>query len=278
MHAQDKVAMRERLSGVGIPCPAWALVATVAELEEFGAGLGWPVVVKTPRGGYDGRGVRLIESAAEAADWLERGPLLAEAKVAFTRELAVQVARSPHGQAAVYPVVETIQRAGICREVIAPAAIDDDHALAAQGAALAIAAELKVVGMLAVELFDTPDGVLVNELAMRPHNSGHWTIEGASTSQFEQHLRAVLDLPLGDTSMTAPYVAMSNVLGGELAEMYSGYLHCFAHDPGVRIHMYGKDVRPGRKVGHTTALGDDAEDVRARAQHAAAFLRGDIDG
>ena len=135
-----------------------------------------------------------------------------------------------------------------------------------------------MTGVLAVEMFDTPSGVLVNELAMRPHNSGHWTIEGSRTSQFEQHLRAVLDLPLGDTSMTAPYVAMSNVLGGDIAEMYSGYLHCFAHDPGVRIHMYGKDVRPGRKVGHTTALGDDAEDVRARAQHAAAFLRGDIDG
>jgi 5-(carboxyamino)imidazole ribonucleotide synthase len=220
-----------------------------------------------------------VSSAGDAQDWLARGrPLLAEERVAFTRELAVLVARSPHGQAAVWPVVETVQVDGICREVLAPAAVSEEHALVAQQVALRIAEGLGVTGVLAVEMFDTPDGVLVNELAMRPHNSGHWTIEGSRTSQFEQHLRAVLDLPLGDTSMTAPYVAMSNVLGGDIAEMYSGYLHCFAHDPGVRIHMYGKDVRPGRKVGHTTALGEDAEDVRARAQHAAAFLRGDIDG
>jgi 5-(carboxyamino)imidazole ribonucleotide synthase len=124
-------------------------------------------------------------------------------------------------------------------------------------------------------MFDTPAGVLVNELAMRPHNSGHWTIEGARTSQFEQHLRAVLDLPLGDTRMTTARAAMSNVLGGDVEDMYGGYLHCMAHDPGVRIHMYGKDVRPGRKVGHVTTVGEDAEDVRARAVHAAAFLRGD---
>jgi 5-(carboxyamino)imidazole ribonucleotide synthase len=236
-------------------------------------------VLKTPRGGYDGKGVRLAASVADAADWLDRGgKLLAEERVPFTRELAALVARSPHGQAAVWPVVETIQVDGVCREVLAPAAITEQHALTAQQVALRIAEGLGVTGVLAVEMFDTADGVLVNELAMRPHNSGHWTIEGSRTSQFEQHLRAVLDLPLGATSMSAPYVAMSNVLGGDIAEMYSGYLHCFAHDPGIRIHMYGKDVRPGRKVGHTTALGSDAEDVRARAQHAAAFLRGDIDG
>ncbi len=282
VHAQDKVAMRERLSGVGIPCPEWALVTSVAELDEFGAGTGWPVVVKTPRGGYDGRGVRLIDVAADATDWLARGPLLAEARVPYTRELAVQVARSPHGQAAVYPVVETIQRAGICREVIAPAAIDDDHAVAAQRAALAIAAELKVVGMLAVEMFDTPAGVLVNELAMRPHNSGHWTIEGAATSQFEQHLRAVLDLPLGSVSMRAPHAVMANVLGSDDPErypdLYGGYLHCLAHDPGLHIHNYGKTVVPGRKVGHVTVAGADPENLLTRARHAAAFLRGEIDG
>ncbi|HVE26822.1 MAG TPA: 5-(carboxyamino)imidazole ribonucleotide synthase [Sporichthya sp.] len=282
LHAQDKVAMRERLTGVGIPCPAWALVATEAELAEFGSSIGWPVVVKTPRGGYDGRGVRVVGSAAEAADWLARGPVLAEARVAFTRELAVQVARSPHGQAAVYPVVETVQRAGVCREVIAPAPIDDEHALAAQRAALAIAAELKVVGMLAVEMFDTPSGVLVNELAMRPHNSGHWTIEGATTSQFEQHLRAVLDLPLGEVAMTAPHAVMANVLGSDdperFPDLYGGYLHCLAHDPGLHIHNYGKTVVPGRKVGHVTVTGADPADLLERAQHAAAFLRGEIDG
>ncbi|HUR74970.1 MAG TPA: 5-(carboxyamino)imidazole ribonucleotide synthase [Sporichthya sp.] len=282
VHAQDKTAMRRRLTDVGIPCPAWAVVASVAELEEFGARTGWPVVVKTPRGGYDGRGVRLIRAAAEAADWLTQGPLLAEARVAFTRELAVQVARSPHGQAAVYPVVETVQRDGICREVLAPARIDDGHALAAQRAALAIAAELQVVGMLAVELFDTPDGVLVNELAMRPHNSGHWTIEGAATSQFEQHLRAVLDLPLGEVAMRAPHAVMANVLGSDdpdrFPDLFGGYLHCLAHDPGLHIHNYGKTVVPGRKVGHVTVTGNDPDALLERARHAAAFLRGEIDG
>jgi 5-(carboxyamino)imidazole ribonucleotide synthase len=282
VHAQDKVAMRERLAGAGIPCPAWALVTAPGELDEFGRTAGWPVIVKTPRGGYDGRGVRLVASAAEAADWLARGPLLAEARVAFTRELAVQVARSPHGQAAVYPVVETVQRGGICREVIAPASIGDGHALAAQRAALAIAAELKVVGMLAVEMFDTPDGVLVNELAMRPHNSGHWTIEGAATSQFEQHLRAVLDLPLGEVSMTAPHAVMANVLGSDEPErfpdLFGGYLHCLAHDPGLHIHNYGKTMVPGRKVGHVTVTGADPADLLERARHAAAFLRGEING
>jgi 5-(carboxyamino)imidazole ribonucleotide synthase len=278
-HAQDKLVMRRRLTALGVPCPRWAEVHDADELAAFGAEVGWPVVLKTPRGGYDGKGVRLVHDVTAAADWLERGDsLLAEEAVDFTRELAVIVARSPHGQAAVWPVVETVQVDGVCREVIAPAPVEEGHALAAQQSALRIAEGLDVTGVMAVEMFDTADGVLVNELAMRPHNSGHWTIEGSRTSQFEQHLRAVLDLPLGDTTMTAPQVAMSNVLGGEIEDMYSGYLHCLAHDPGVRIHMYGKGVRPGRKVGHVTTVGEDAEDVRERARHAAAFLRGDIDG
>lgn len=281
-HAQDKLVMRRRLSALGVPCPRWAEVTTADELTAFGDDVGWPVVLKTPRGGYDGKGVRVVANASDAmaaaADWLAAGEaLLAEERVAFVRELAVLVARSPHGQAAVWPVVETVQVDGVCREVVAPAPVDEDHALAAQQAALRIAEGLGVTGVMAVEMFDTEAGVLVNELAMRPHNSGHWTIEGSRTSQFEQHLRAVLDLPLGDTSATAQHVVMANVLGGDLEEMYPGYLHCLAHDPGVRIHMYGKLVRPGRKVGHVTALGEDAEDVRARARHAAAFLRGDID-
>ncbi len=277
VHAQDKVVMRRRLTELGVPCPRWAVVSSVEQLATFADEVGRPVVLKTPRGGYDGKGVRLVDDPAEAADWFLAGdPLLAEERVAFTRELAVLVARSPHGQAAVWPVVETVQVDGVCREVIAPAPVEEDHALAAQQAALRIAEGLGVTGVMAVEMFDTPAGVLVNELAMRPHNSGHWTIEGARTSQFEQHLRAVLDLPLGDTRMTAPHVVMANVLGGEIGDMYDGYLHCFAHDPGVRIHMYGKQVRPGRKVGHVTTTGDDADDVRDRATHAAAFLRGDI--
>jgi len=281
-HAQDKIVMRRRLTELGVPCPRWAAVSTVAELAAFGAEVGWPVVLKTPRGGYDGKGVRLLDDPADADDWFAAGvPLLAEERVAFSRELAVLVARSPHGQAAVWPVVETVQVDGVCREVVAPAPIHEDHALAAQQAALRIAEGLGVTGVMAVEMFDTDAGVLVNELAMRPHNSGHWTIEGARTSQFEQHLRAVLDLPLGDTRMTVPQVVMANVLGGDSPEyddMYSGYLHCLAHDPGVRIHMYGKQVRPGRKMGHVTTLGSDADDVRERARHAAAFLRGDIHG
>ncbi|HEX6937334.1 MAG TPA: 5-(carboxyamino)imidazole ribonucleotide synthase [Actinomycetes bacterium] len=278
VHAQDKLVMRRRLTEIGVPCPRWTEVSSAEDLADFGREVGWPVVLKTPRGGYDGKGVLLVDDVDAAADWLAHGePLLAEQRVEFTRELAVLVARSPHGQAAVWPVVETVQVDGICREVIAPAPIAEDHALAAQQDALLVSAGLGVIGVMAVEMFDTPDGVLVNELAMRPHNSGHWTIEGSRTSQFEQHLRAVLDLPLGDTRMTAPDVVMVNVLGGDIEDMYSGYLHCLAHDPGLRIHMYGKQVRPGRKVGHVTTLGDDPVEVRERARHAAAFLRGDSD-
>ena len=175
------------------------------------------------------------------------------------------------------PVVETVQVDGICREVLVPAAISEEHALAAQAAALTIAAELGVTGMLAVELFDTPAGVVVNELAMRPHNCGHWSIDGAVTSQFEQHLRAVLDLPLGDPGMLVPHAVMANVLGGDHPDLFGGYLHCLAHDPGLRIHNYGKKVVPHRKVGHVTVTGTDPDDLRERARHAAAFLRGDSD-
>ena len=278
-HAQDKAVMRRHLTEIGVPGPEWALVASAADLRAFGERAGWPLVLKTPTGGYDGKGVRLVGSPQDAQDWLDRGrPLLAEERVPFTREIAVLVARSPTGQAAVWPVVETMQVDGICRETIAPAGLSDRLAVEAQQVALRVAGELGVTGVMAVEMFATEDAarpVLVNELAMRPHNSGHWTIEGSRTSQFEQHLRAVLDLPLGDTATTAPVAVTANVLGGDIEDMYAGYLHCFAHDPGIRIHLYGKDVRPGRKVGHVTALGVDAEDVRARARHAAAFLRGD---
>ena len=188
------------------------------------------------------------------------------------------VARSPSGQAVAYPVVESVQREGICREVYAPApGLHPDHALAAQEAALRIAGDLEVTGLMAVELFDTPGGVLVNELALRPHNTGHWTIEGAVTSQFEQHLRAVLDLPLGSPAALTPHAVMVNVLGGTLPDLYPAYLHCMAHDPGLKIHVYGKQVRPGRKVGHVTVTGSDLEDLQERARHAAAYLTGDSD-
>jgi 5-(carboxyamino)imidazole ribonucleotide synthase len=192
------------------------------------------------------------------------------------RELAALVARSPFGQVAAYPVVETVQRDGICVEVLAPApSLAAADAVTAERMAIEIATELGVVGLLAVELFDTADGVIVNELAMRPHNSGHWTIEGARTSQFEQHLRAVLDYPMGDTAPTAPAVAMANVLGGPPGgiSIDERLHHLFAADPGIKVHLYGKQVRPGRKIGHVTALGTDLTEVRARAARAARWLR-----
>jgi 5-(carboxyamino)imidazole ribonucleotide synthase len=223
----------------------------------------------------------MVANRAQAADVLSHSEVpgfLAEELVRFTRELSAMVARSPSGQAVAYPVVETVQVDGICREVYAPApGIDEDHAVAAQHAALRVAGELGVVGMLAVEMFDTDEGVLVNELAMRPHNSGHWGIDGAVTSQFENHLRAVLDLPLGSPEAVVPQTVMVNVLGGDLPDLYPAYLHCLARDPGLRIHVYGKDVKPGRKVGHVTVIGEDVSSLTERARHAAAYMRGDID-
>jgi 5-(carboxyamino)imidazole ribonucleotide synthase len=277
LFAQDKRAMRERLTALGVPVPRWAAIDTPADLERFGAEVGWPVVVKATRGGYDGKGVWMISSVAEAGELLASGtPLIVEERMPLVRELAAVVARSPYGQAAAWPVVETVQRDGVCIEVLAPAPdLPDGRATEIQQLAIRIATELDVVGVLAVELFETRDGIAVNELAMRPHNSGHWTIEGARTSQFEQHLRAVLDYPLGSTEMAAPVVVMANVLGGEPGGMGidERLHHLFAADPGVKVHLYGKAVRPGRKIGHVTALGDDLDTVRERAARAARWLR-----
>ncbi|WP_213453584.1 5-(carboxyamino)imidazole ribonucleotide synthase [Rhizomonospora bruguierae] len=276
-YAQDKRAMRERLTELGAPAPRWRPVDSAADIVEFAAGVGWPVIAKAVRGGYDGRGVWLLAGEEAAADLVATGtPLIVEERVPLRRELAALVARSPFGQVAAYPVVETVQRAGICVEVLAPApGLDEDTAVAAQRLAIRIATELDVVGLLAVELFETGAGLFVNELAMRPHNSGHWTIEGARTSQFEQHLRAVLDYPMGDTSLTAPAVVMANVLGGEPGGMPldERVHHMFAQDPGIRLHLYGKQVRPGRKIGHVAALGDTLDPVRARAARAARWLQ-----
>jgi 5-(carboxyamino)imidazole ribonucleotide synthase len=278
---QDKLLMRRRLTELGVPCPRFAAVGDLADVAGFAAGR-WPVVLKAVSGGYDGRGVWVCESPAQAAAVLARGgpglAFLAEEYVEFDRELAVLAARSPHRQGAVYPVVQTVQRDGICREVIAPApGLPPGRAARAQELALRLAAELGVTGLLAVELFETPGGLLVNELAMRPHNCGHWTIEGARTSQFEQHLRAVLDLPLGSPSLAAPATAMANVLGGDDADVYDRYIHVMAADPGVKVHMYGKPARPGRKIGHVTVPGDgprsDPADLADRARRAASFLR-----
>jgi 5-(carboxyamino)imidazole ribonucleotide synthase len=276
LHAQDKQVMRERLLALGAPVPPFAAVSSASDVAEFGASFGWPVVLKAATGGYDGKGVWVVESAAEAASVLASGVrLLAEQFVPLQRELAAVVARSPYGQAGAWPVVETVQAEGICVEVIAPApGLSEARALEAQGLALRLADELGVVGVMAVELFETADGLLVNELAMRPHNSGHWTIEGARTSQFEQHLRAVLDYPLGTTTMTAPVVVMANLLGGDGDADLDRRLHMlFARDPSLKIHLYGKEVKPGRKIGHVTALGSSVEETRTRARIGAHYLR-----
>jgi 5-(carboxyamino)imidazole ribonucleotide synthase len=273
-YTQDKRAMRERLAGLDIACPRFAPAKGLDDVTAFAAGSGWPVVLKAVSGGYDGKGVWVCEIPAEAAEVLAHGlDLIVEEYIPFERELAVLVARSPAGQAAVYPVVQTVQRDGICREVLAPApGLASGTATAAQRLGVEISAGLGVTGMLAVELFETSGGLLVNELAMRPHNSGHWTIEGARTSQFEQHLRAVLDLPLGSPVLAARHAVLVNVLGGENPDLHSRLLHVMAADPGLRVHFYGKLVRPGRKVGHVTALGDDVEALRDRAWRAARYL------
>jgi 5-(carboxyamino)imidazole ribonucleotide synthase len=288
VHAQDKSVMRARLDGLGVPSPRHRVVSTPAEVEQFADSVGgFPVVLKTTRGGYDGKGVWVVSSPQQSLDVFDAAAasgvaILAEEKVDFRRELSALVARSPSGQVAAYPVVESVQRDGICWEVVAPAPdLDPDLALEAQGIAMRVAAELDVTGILAVELFETKDGrVLVNELAMRPHNTGHWSMDGAVTGQFENHLRAVLDLPLGSPAARAPWTVMVNILGGDhgaLSEdLYGGYPHVFARDPGLKVHLYGKDVKPGRKVGHVTAYGDDLDDVRMRARHAAAWFRGDL--
>src|SRR5215472_4412443 len=287
--AQDKLAMRDRLSALGVlaelgvRCPRYRPVSSPAggsggsSPQASTADVlahGWPVVLKATSGGYDGRGVWICDSEEAVAEVISHGiGLLAEEFITFDRELAVLVARSPKGQGGSYPVVQTVQREGICREVIAPApGLAPDVALRAQRLGLALAAELGVTGLLAIELFSVGDELVINELAMRPHNCGHWTIDGAVTSQFEQHLRAVLDLPLGSTTSSARAAVMVNVLGGDDPDLYSRFVHVMAADPGVAVHMYGKQVRPGRKVGHVTVTGADVEQLRDRAWRAANYL------
>ena len=283
VHAQDKAVMRDRLTAFGAPCPTSRVVADAAALTAFGDEIGWPVIAKTTRGGYDGKGVWKIDSAAEADEPFAGRPdgiaILAEEYVDFVRELSALVVRSPSGQAAAYPISESVQRNGICVETVTPApGLTEDQAIGCEQLALSIAHELGVVGVLAVELMQRADGsVVVNELAMRPHNTGHWSIDGAHTSQFENHLRAVLDLPLGDPGTRDPWTVMANVLGGTELDLPSTLLHNFARDRRLRVQLYGKEVKPGRKVGHVTAYGDDLVEVRRRARHAAGYLMGDHD-
>ncbi len=281
LHAQDKIVMRRALARLGVPCPRWAEVTEPADLEAFLEQEGGEAVVKTSRGGYDGKGVRVVRGAAEVAEWFAAarigGPaLLAEQKVPFVRELAVLLARRPSGEVRVWPVVETVQRDGVCAEVVAPApGLDPTVEAQAVDAAVRVAEGLDVTGVLAVEMFEVDGAVVVNELAMRPHNSGHWTIDGAVTSQFEQHLRAVLDLPLGDPAPRARWSVMANVLGSTLERLTDALPAVVGADPGARVHLYGKKIRPGRKLGHVTVCGDDLDDVRSRAARAAALLRGE---
>lgn len=281
-YAQDKILMREKLAELGVPIPAWRAVADEADLDDFIGLHGGRAVVKTARGGYDGKGVRVVSAADEVRDWFTAlaedgrgGRLLVEELVDFTRELSQLVARRPSGESRTWPVVETIQRDGVCAEVLAPAPVADPKTLDEAARIGATVAEgVGVTGVLAVEMFETRDGrVLVNELAMRPHNSGHFSIEGSVTSQFEQHLRAVTDLPLGDTSMAAPAVVMMNVLGGpEEGPMPVRYADVLAAHPRAKVHSYDKQSRPGRKVGHVTVTGDDLAEVRAEAEAAAALF------
>lgn len=284
LYAQDKLLMRARLSELGLPVPDWAAVETPAELDVFLTDHGGRAVVKTARGGYDGKGVRVVERATDADDWFTAlaedgngGALLVEELVDFRRELAQQVARRPSGDIVAWPVVETVQRDGICAEVVAPARASAGRvAELSEDIAVRIAEGLGVTGMLAVELFETTDDrVLVNELAMRPHNSGHWSIDGSTTSQFEQHLRAVLDLPLGATGTLRPWSMMINVLGGpDGATMVDRYAEAMREHPTAKFHSYDKVSRPGRKVGHVTVCGDDLDEVAYQARGAAAFFEG----
>lgn len=282
VYAQDKLAMRERLTKtLDAPAPKWRHCKDQNELVDFGNEIGWPIIAKASRGGYDGHGVWKIASPDEAnvpfeesldVSAGEKVQIIGEELVDFSRELSAIVARTPSGQAVAYPISETIQTDGVCAQTITPApGLSVEQATDITRLALDIADDLGVVGLLAVELMQRKDGsVVINELAMRPHNTGHWSIDGAHTSQFENHLRAVCDLPLGDPSTRAPWTVMTNVLGGR--DLNGGLLHLFSRDPQLRVQLYGKEPRPGRKLGHVTCYGEDLADVRERSESAAKYL------
>jgi 5-(carboxyamino)imidazole ribonucleotide synthase len=271
IYSQDKVAMREKLND--FLSPRWQVVTSAEQIELF------PVIAKAISGGYDGRGVWKISNHEELSLLLNQtGKLLIEELINFDYEIAVIVARSPHGQAMTWAPTQTIQQNGICTMTITPSPdLSISLSEKAQELALEVAALVGVVGVMAVEMFVKGEELFINELAMRPHNSGHWTIEGSGTSQFEQHLRAILDLPLGDPSMTAPFAVMGNVLGGDKPDMYRPYLHLMARTPTLKFHHYKKEVRPGRKIGHVTMLGENLVELTQEVRHALDYMSGEID-
>ena len=263
--------MRAKLQS--FPAPAWKVVTSTQEVDQY------PLIAKAISGGYDGRGVWKINSQDELAEVLKTTPrLLIEELISFDSEIAVMVARSPHGQATSWAPTETIQEDGICTLTITPAqSVAPEIAEQAQKLALDIAQEVGVIGVMAVEMFVKGEHLYINELAMRPHNSGHWTIDGSRTSQFEQHLRAILDLPLGDPAMTHDFAVMGNILGGEKTDMYRPYLHLMARNPDIKFHQYKKEVRIGRKIGHVTAVGSDLLQLTTDVKHARDYMSGEID-
>jgi 5-(carboxyamino)imidazole ribonucleotide synthase len=270
-YSQNKALMRQRLSQY--PAPKWKVINDGDDLLEF------PFIAKSISGGYDGRGVWKIKNHDDLDEILnEVTQLLIEELVEFDFEIAVMVARSAHGQAVTWAPTETVQSDGICTSTISPAPkLSQELAEKAQHLALSIANDLSLIGVMAVEMFVKGDDLFINELAMRPHNSGHWTIEGAKTSQFEQHLRAILDLPLGDPAMVAPYVVMGNILGGDKTDMYRPYLHLMARNPDLKFHQYKKEIRKGRKVGHVTVVGENLLELTEVIAHARDYMSGEID-
>jgi 5-(carboxyamino)imidazole ribonucleotide synthase len=270
IYSQNKAEMRKILSD--LPSPQWQLIADEEEITSF------PVIAKAISGGYDGRGVWKISDRDLLKDIIAINPqLLIEELVEFESEIAVMVARSPHGQVSTWAPTQTIQENGICTRTVTPAAVSSEVSEKASALALSIAERVGLVGVMAVEMFVKGDQLFINELAMRPHNSGHWTIEGSVTSQFEQHLRAILDLPLGDPSMTASFAVMGNILGGDKSDMYRPYLHLMARNPELKVHQYMKEVRPGRKIGHVNAVGEDLLHLEELIVHARDYMSGEID-
>ena len=272
-YSQDKLEMRKKIAELNLPNPKWQ------KYQGEGCEIGFPLIAKLPSGGYDGRGVFQIDSEAQLQELhIKAGTLLLEEKLNFDYEISVMVARSPHDQAATWPATLTIQSDGICTSTVTPVPeISDALANKVQAAALEIASGISLVGVMAVEMFIIGENFYINELALRPHNSGHWSIEGSETSQFEQHLRAILDLPLGSTALRTKFTVMGNVLGGEKSDMYRPYLHLMARAPNLKFHQYGKEVKPGRKIGHVTMCGENLLQLQQEVAHVVDYMNGVID-